>query len=346
MRRWARTLLMIAAYLLTVSCISHVRQPYDASTGAVSAAPAGPFVAARTAVEMQREPALRPNRRNYTVERFRFAATGNNGQPDGTVSGRLFSGRTVGRRPVVIVLPVWGISEYPSKKFTRDLLKRSGGEIDVMLVESEAYLIDWDALTNAATETQFRALAHDTGDRLRDMVMDVRRMVDWLGTQERIDPQRIGVIGFSLSAVVASLTLQHEPRLAAGVVVLGGSNPAEIFAVCTGRPGQVRKAAMQRFGFSPETYLQIFQEGLAGGDSRAYPGRIPDPSRLLFIEATHDHCMTQESRDGLWQALGKPQRISFNFDHRPAFYAMTPLGFNIMGRYTTRFFEQTLTPKP
>lgn len=86
-------------------------------------------------------------------------------------------------------------------------------------------------------------LADETGQRLRDMVVYVRRMVGWLGTRSRSDPGRIGVMGFSLSAVVASLTLQHEPRLSAGVVVMGGSHPAEIFTVCDGRPGLVREAA-------------------------------------------------------------------------------------------------------
>ena len=343
--------------LSTASCISHVRQPYEesrpasptyssgkltqeASSPAVHAAPPGPFITTRSAVDMTLTPDTRRTPRHYTAQRFGFSATGANGQPGNVVSGRLFSGRTGGSRPVVIVLPVWGISEYPSKKFARDLMKRARGRIDVMLVDGTGYLIDWDALAGSTTVAEFKSLAGDTGARIQDMVIDVRRMVDWLTVQPQVDSARIGVIGFSLSAVVASLTLQHETRLTAGVVVMGGSNPAEIFTVCDGRPGEVRTAAMRRFGFSPEAYFQIFKQGLAGGDSRDYGGRIADPSRLLFVEATHDDCMTPESRDALWESLGRPERISFKFRHRPAFYAMTPLGFNVLGRYATGFFER------
>ncbi len=331
--------LIICVCLVASACISHVRQPYRPAAPQ-PVAPAGPFEAARKPVVMHLESL--PEQRHYQVQRFVFAATGENGQRDNSVSGRLFSGMTTAARPVVIVLPVWGISEYPSRKFARDLRQRARGAIDIMLVESDGYLIDWEALSGAETDARFRQLANVTGKRMRDMVVDVRRMVDWLSAHESIDENRIGIIGFSLSAVVTALTLQHDPRLAAGVIVMGGSDPAEIFTVCDGRPGQVREAALARFGYGTEEYRSIFREGLAGGDSRDYPGRIADPSRLLFIEAIYDDCMTQASRDGLWEALGRPERIGFRFRHRPAFYAMTPLGFNVLGGYATRFFERTL----
>ena len=74
---------------------------------------------------------------------------------------------------------------------------------------------------------------------------------------------------------------------------------------------------------------------------------MADPSRVLFVEARYDICMTQQSRDDLWEVLGRPERIAFGFRHRRTFYAMTPLGFNVLGRYATRFFEDRfLDQKP
>ena len=324
-------------------CIDHVHQPYTRLEQVPPPAAPGPFVGPRAPVDMTLVQSLRNNRaRHYDVQEFSFAATGNNGQAGNTVSGRLFSGHAAGPRPVVIVLPVWGISEYPSRKLSRDLMKRSRGRIDVMLVESNGYLIDWDAMAQAQSEAQFRLMAREAAARVRDAVIDTRRMVDWLERQPWIDPQRIGVAGFSLSAVAVGLALVHEPRFAAGVVILGGANPAEIFAVCDGRPGMVREAVRERFAWSQQQYFEVFAEAMVDGDARRYPGRVADPSRVLFVEASHDDCMTRQSREDLWEVLGRPERISFGFRHRPTFYAMTPLGFNVLGGHATRFFEDRL----
>ena len=324
-------------------CIDHVHQPYAAQEYVSPPAAPGPFVGPRAPVEMTlAEPPRKQRTRHYDVQQFSFAATGNSGQVGNAVSGRLFSGDAAGPRPVVIVLPVWGISEYPSRKLARDLMKRTRGRIDIMLVESNGYLIDWDSMARAESEVQFRDMAREAAARVRDAVIDARRMVDWLEQQPQIDPQRIGIAGFSLSAVAVGLALPHEPRFAAGVVILGGSNPAEIFAVCDGRPGEVREAVRERFGWSQEQYFEVFEEAMVGGDASIYPGRVADPSSVLFVEAVHDDCMTLQSRNDLWKVLGQPERISFGFRHRPTFYAMTPLGFNVLGGHATRFLEDRL----
>lgn len=328
--------------LLASACISHVRVPYTPMATAPSPAAPGPFVGARAPVDMTLQPGVRIKRGDYYVEKFSFAASAPNGQRDNQVYGRLFSGTAPAPRPAIIVLPVWGISEYPSRKMARDLMRRGNGRYDIMLVESDGYLIDWDALAGAETEAQFLTLADAAGERVRTAVLDTQRSVDWLRARSVTDPKRIAVVGFSLSAVAASLALQHDPRLAAAVLVMPGSNPAEIFAVCSGRPGSVREQILARFGWTRQQYYEVFARALSYGDARDYAGRIADPGAILFIEAAHDDCMTQASRDGLWEALGRPERISFAFRHRPAFYAMTPLGFNMLGRYATGFLRRKL----
>lgn len=339
-------LAVLAMALIASACISHQRQPYRPSDAPAEVSPPGPFVGERKPVEVRIEPGIRRQRGAYRVFQFAFDATAPNGQRNDEVYGRLFAGLAPAPRPAIIVLPVWGVSEYPSRKMARDLMRRGKGRFDIILVESDGYLIDWDALAASQTETEFIARAHEAGRRVSDAVIDTRRLVDWLMSHEETDPARIGVVGFSLSAVVASLAMLHEPRFAAGVFVMPGSNPAEIFAVCAGRPGMVRAAIRPRFGWSEQRYYEVFADALRFGDARDYAGRIADPSRILFIEADDDDCMTEASRNGLWEALGRPERISFAFRHRPAFYAMTPLGFNILGRYATRFLERRLLESP
>ena len=76
-------------------------------------------------------------------------------------------------------------------------------------------------------------------------------------------------------------------------------------------------------------------------DPANYPDRV-DPNRVLIIEANRDKCVPEKSREDLWLALGKPERISMNYDHAPAFYSMTPLGLSWMRRRIWEFLEPRL----
>lgn len=339
--------LRTAVSILAISlggCISHVHYPYAASADPTGYTAPGPFAVPSQPVHLQLHEEQRSTR-YYQVQRFNFPATGVNGQRGNQVGGRYFRGTGAALRPAVIILPVWGISEYPSRKMARDLARRSKGRIDILLVESDGYLIDWPALRDAPTEARFSSLVQQSAVRVQNAVIDTRRMTSWLAAQPQIDQNNIAVIGFSLSAVVAALALQHEPVLGAGVVVMGGSDPAGIFANCGGRPGEVRAAITSRFNWTVEHYREVFLEAMHAGDAGRYAGRIADPSRVLLIEARYDDCMPRDSRQRLWQALGRPERISFGFRHRGTFYAMTPLGFNTLSRYAVKFLEARLLPK-
>ena len=65
---------------------------------------------------------------------------------------------------------------------------------------------------------------------------------------------------------------------------------------------------------------------LAKALARINPARFAgmvDPRRVLIIEAAADTCAATASRERLWQAMGRPERIAYLYDHRMAFLAMT-----------------------
>jgi formylglycine-generating enzyme required for sulfatase activity/dienelactone hydrolase len=59
-------------------------------------------------------------------------------------------------------------------------------------------------------------------------VTELRRSVDYLQSRDDIDPQRIAYQGISYGAMWAPVFLAQEPRLKAGVVIVGGMLPMEL----------------------------------------------------------------------------------------------------------------------
>jgi hypothetical protein len=71
-------------------------------------------------------------------------------------------------------------------------------------------------------------------------------------------------------------------------------------------------------------------------------GSQVDPARVLVLDAHDDDCIPQSARDALWQALGRPERISLRASHAGSFLAMTFLGGNHIRKSITRFLARTL----
>lgn len=286
---------------------------------------------------------LRSDQDGYQLKRIQIPAQNDHGQALNPISFRYYKHEKQEHpTPLVIVLPIYGSYTYPSEKITAGLLKMDL-PVNIALLEYDAHLFDFEGLAAAQTEAEAVRILEDTRDDLIAGVVDVRRVIDWAEQQSNIDADRIAAVSFSMSANVGALLAQHEPRLTAGVIVMAAAQFHEILRVCPGRPGKAREAVMQRFGWSEQQYRQLWLESLGGVDPAAYPG-MADPSRLLMIDAHYDECMPQSTRDALWESLGRPERISYRYTHKKAFYAMTPLGFNVMRRRIYEFVRAKLAP--
>jgi dienelactone hydrolase len=280
----------------------------------------------------------------YRVRYVRFPSVGDNGQPDNLVRGKYYESKLPGRKPMVIVLPIWGRHVYPSEKMTAYLKRRSGGRVNVFLMEGEEHLIDWQALVGAADEAAYLDLWEQGAQREWVTITDIRRTIDWAETRADLDPERIGLVGFSHGAMVAGAVAAQEPRLAATALVMGGALAHQVLTRCPLTRSEPAKAkAAADFGWSLEDLERRLEPIFAPLDAASYPGRV-DPSRVLIVEAARDQCMTQSSRKALWKAMSRPQRLLLDYRHKQAFLAMTPLGFNWLRRQIWDFLQQTLEP--
>jgi dienelactone hydrolase len=278
----------------------------------------------------------------YELRLLEIPSVGDNNQKDNLVTAKYYRSTLPGSHPLVVVLPIWGSHTYPPRKFSSSIQRRSNGAVHVLHVQGDAYLANWSGIIDAADEAEFLELWREAVDRQLVTIIDTRRLIDWAEQQPEIDADRVALIGCSLGAFVAGTIATQEPRLAATVTVMGGSHLNSVIATCDGaRSTRVQATASERFGWNREELAAQLAPIMGVVDPASYPDRV-DPRRVLIIEAGRDKCVPEKSREDFWLALGKPERISMNYDHEPAFYSMTPLGLSWMRRRIWEFLEPRL----
>lgn len=270
---------------------------------------------------------------------FTMPSSGDNGQAGNVVTGWYFQ-RGEAQAPLVIVVPIYGSSAYPSWSMSRFLasLPTPLG-INVVLIEAENDLTDWNGLRQAATEEAWRTTIAESTARYRTAAEDVRRIVDWAVTRPTTDPTRIGIVGFSLSATIAAVAMAEDSRLSAGAFLMGGAHLHEVFAFCReAQVSRVRELIMTRFGWS----LDTFKSKIRPVSDAINPALMPNVNgdrHTLYVEATVDDCIPKRSRDGLRDMLTPSEEIRLGYRHWPAFLlGMTPLGLHYLERAVVRFF--------
>jgi len=277
----------------------------------------------------------------YTERLLTIPSIGDNGQADNVFKARFFQSTAPGPRPLVIVLPIWAGSTYPSRKITSFLQRRSDGSVHVLHVLGEESPINLTGIAAEQNGEAFLDLFRLGVERHRVTVMDIRRLVDWAEQRPEIDGSRVALVGFSAGAIVGGVVATQEPRLTATVLVMGAAHPHQVIAHCAGKKTTAIQERAETFGWDQDELEQRLEPLFQLVDSSNYPGKV-DPESVLIFEAGRDGCMPEEAREGLWEAMGRPQRITMSYGHRTSFLSMTPLGGKWLCHQAWRFLQERL----
>jgi hypothetical protein len=337
-----RNLFIGALALACTGCVVHIERELEPAPGFRYAPPEAaepPFESFdRTPVDLS-EPF--DETRTHELMHLSFRSSGVNGHPENRVEGQYYRSKDEGRKSLVVVMPIWGTSSYPPAKISEGYARHAGRDANVIWIYGDAPVFPWDDLSTVPTEEGFRAMARDSAERYRLAVVDMRRLVDWAAMQPDIDATRIAFVGFSMSALVTATLLANEPRVSAGVLMMGAARFADIFSMCRNRAGEVREHALSAFGWTNDEYHEFFKALFDPADPVRFEGRY-DPNKILMIDAMFDDCMPESSRAALWEITGHPQRVTFLYQHRSAFYSLTPIGLNVSRRKIYRFLDRTV----
>ena len=285
-------------------------------------------------------PPLRTLRHHDAIP-LSYASSGTNGHAQNRVEGLYLRSRLPGAKKLLIVLPIWGSSRYPPRKISYGYAGHSRGDAHVIWLFGEPPLFPWETLWSTPSEEEWVGIAEDSLERYRTAVNDTRRLIDWLGTREEVDPGRVAIIGFSMGALAAATIMGNDPRISAGIYMTGGAMFAEVMAQCRGKAGRMREHALEAFGWSLDDYRRFFEIRIGAGEPMLYAGHY-DPDRILIIDARFDNCIPRVSREALWEVTGYPERITMLYRHKSAFYSLTPLGFNFARGIIYRFVDRAL----
>ena len=337
------SLLALVLALTAPGCSIHRVTPYDPSLSVqprpVERPATEPFAYERAPVPVENHDVETAGR--YTGKLLTFPSVGENGQPGNLVTARYYQGHEPGAQRLVVVLSIWGRPGlHPVREMTRALRSHLEGHGHVVVVEMPNRIMDTELLGVARDERELRAAARRLAGRCRNTIIDVRRLLDWAETRPEIDPQRIAMVGFSIGAVFAADVALVDPRVSSLVLVLGGARPAEILAGDLGRSAAARRAILDRFDWDVERYRTEMQAIFGFLDADRLAGGI-DPARVLMFEAGKDRRVPPSSRRFLWEAMGRPELVTFPFRHRASFLSMTSLGFNWTTRRILAFLEDT-----
>lgn len=165
-------------------------------------------------------------------------------------------------------------------------------------------------------------------DMETEMIRDGRRGLDWLCRQPGVDARRLGIIGISHGAMIGPCVMGADPRLGAGVFCMGGADEAMIVARSWARSvRRFRQRIMRVYGLTdPEDLLQLGQQRVSQAEPMRYATNV-DPRAVLLFKTRRDRVVVPEAQDKLWEALGRPRRITLPFGH---------VGFGLAFYYAAR----------
>lgn len=339
----AKKHLVLLVLLIGLSgCVAHLHRPASPTAGYAytPAVESHPLFEHEGPVEVEiSEPV--DQTRFHDIVNLTFPSSGTHGGPDGIVEAIYYRSRSSEERKLVIVLPIWGTSSYPPSRISRGYARRSRGDADIIWVLGTYPLFPWSGLSSTSSEEEFIDMAEESAERYRSAVVDLRLLLDWAETQPGIDSSRVAMVGFSMSALVTATVMGNDPRVSAAVLMMGAADFADIFAMCSKSAGEVRRHVLADYNWSLEEYHDFFEELFRPADPIHYAGRY-NPDDIMIIDAAFDDCMPRSSREALWEATGRPQRLTLLSRHRSGFYSLTPLGLNFVRRKIYSFLDEHL----
>ena len=232
-----------------------------------------------------------------------------------------FESTAPGRRPAIVFNPILG-GDYPLERGICRFLAAHG--FHVAMVHRKTLKI--------SPEHEVARIEL----LLRQGVIRIRQVVDWMAAQERVDPERMGSYGISMGGIATVITAAVEPRLRAHVAALAGGSITDILVSSKDSLlAKPRKKYMDRNHLDLKTLEERMRQAIRTDPIRLAP--YVDSRNLFMIIAVFDRTIGTRHALGLWRALGRPRAAFLPFGHYTSYLALPYLKYASL-----HYFQQTL----
>jgi dienelactone hydrolase len=241
----------------------------------------------------------------YDVERIHFEDEPGCLFPAGGVTAHRYHPSAGGprSRAGIVVLPIQGGDYEVSTLFAESFAKKG---YQVLRFERRAEWLeaDRDVAALGPLAAQYR----------QDVLGGIEH---WLSSGPGA-PERIGLFGVSMGAMMGTAVAANEPRIKASVLCIGGADLADILMTANDEEvNQYRKDLSARLGV-PEAELRPMMAAALDPYDAAREAPKLGADSTLFIAARFDAVVRWKNSVRLWEALGRPKRVVLPTGHYSA----------------------------
>jgi len=316
--------LIFSVLILTTYC-AHI--PYRGTGGELKMAGETKSISPFNYVqeEFPVEVKLVGKKKGYVIKRITFATALPAPAEDNMVRGYYYETEKEERSPAILILPIAGGNYFFSRKMAKFLVCQG---MNCLWLERGERLLDSKGDLDVVRR------------RFIKTIVDARRSIDWLIDQKETDPERIGIVGASLGAFLASLVAETDQRVKSSVFILGGGNLAKLLSESREKTiRSFRKRVMKKEGLTQEQFFQLVSQRLADVDPLAFAGRL-SPQNVLMINTVNDLIVPRDCTLEFRSSAGEPELIWLPFTHTSSF-----LAFRYARRKTLEHFQKTLAKR-
>lgn len=262
---------------------------------------------------------LEENKR-FTLRQIRFAPNTNIINMDHDIILDYYDIKSKLKSPVILVLPILGGSNYFANTFAGYFADKGYSAIIVHRQKRYKTFKDLEKMDKI----------------LRQIVFDHKQTLDWIGMQDELDSERIGVFGISMGSIKAALISSLDKRIKASVMCLVGGNLAEIIAT-SDEKGVVRRREeyMEEHNISRDEFHGLLQSKITC-DPINY-AEYMDAENSLIVLGRFDSAIPYKNGNELWEKMGKPEKITMLTGHYTAI-----LGLQYVKMKSLDFFNRKL----
>ena len=203
-------------------------------------------------------------------------------------------------RTAVVVLPIQG-GDYEVSTMLARFLTKCGHH--TLRFERRANWLD-------ASRDPAELAPH-----VRQYLRDIPRGIDAWVEKGEVDPDRIGLMGVSMGAIMGAGVAAVDKRIKASVLAIGGAELADILASANDEEINLYREDLRlRLGLTTEQLAAKLRDLLGEQRELDPTGRV-DSESVLYISARFDRVVRYPYATLLWERLGRPRRLTLPCGH-------------------------------